>query len=162
MKFLRRHKRLGPGEFPEHVTRAFVRQTLPSATQAEAKRTMEHLRSQGWSEAKLTQFLPYMPIDHGPPPPQMVPEGHVPPPVSVPADVTPDSLDQQLRTMNRQQIRQVVEQLEDRGWSAKEVAVAVLPHLLPQLPPQDADAILANLHELGLSDGEIARLTPRR
>ncbi len=62
--------------------------------------------------------------------------------------------------MDRGQIRLVVEELEGRGWAATEVAVAVLPHLLPKLPPADADAILAGLRELGMTDEELARLGP--
>ena len=50
MSFLRRRKPRQPGEFPESFTRAFVRQTLPSASQAEARSTVEHLRCKGWSE----------------------------------------------------------------------------------------------------------------
>jgi hypothetical protein len=39
-----------------------MRQTLPSATPAQAEAAVRHLRGQGWSEEKLAQFiLPYMP-----------------------------------------------------------------------------------------------------
>ena len=64
--------------------------------------------------------------------------------------------------MDRGQVRLVVEELERRGWPPTRLAVAVLPHLLPKLPPEDVDAILAGLKQLGMTDDEIARLVPRR
>ncbi|MDQ3720967.1 MAG: hypothetical protein M3350_09350 [Actinomycetota bacterium] len=62
--------------------------------------------------------------------------------------------------MDREEIRFVVEELEGRGWPATELALAVLPHLLPKLPPADASAILGGLSELGVSEEELARFAP--
>lgn len=162
MRFLPSRKRRLPGEYPESFTRAFVRQTLPTASPREARSTVAHLRRKGWSEDKLAQYvLPYMPRDEGTAQPQTV-AGGGPEAVSVPARVTSDWLDQQLPAMPPRQIRLVVEELERRGWSAREAAVAVLPHLLAKLPPDDAQAILAGLRELGVSDDEVARLARDR
>lgn len=110
---------------------------------------MQHLRRKGWSEAKLTQYvLPYMP-----PPPD--PGGEA---VSVPSPVSRAWLDQELPTMAPTQIRLVVEELERRGWSARDSALTILPHLLPKLGRDRARAILGGVRELGLTDEEAARL----
>ncbi|HWC25251.1 MAG TPA: hypothetical protein VG474_01585 [Solirubrobacteraceae bacterium] len=158
MGFLRRRRRTPPGEYPEQFTRAFVRLTLPTATPAEARRTVEHLRGKGWSEDKLAEYvLPYMPRDEGRAQPQGA-AGGGPEAVSVPAQVSRAWLDERLPAMTPRQMRLVVEELERRGWSARDAALAVLPHLLPKLPEDDAQAILAGLGELGVSDDEAARL----
>lgn len=162
MTFLRRRKRRTPGEYPESFTRAFVRQTLPTATPGEARRTVEHLRSKGWSEDKLAEHvLPYMP-PAGPAGKLGAATGDGEEAVWVPAPVSRDWLDEQLPAMAPRQIRLVVEELERRGWSAGDAAVAVLPHLLPKLPEDDAQAILAGLDRVGLSDDEVARLARGR
>lgn len=154
MRFRRRRKRPAPGEFSEHVTRAYVRQTLPSATPAEARRTVEHLRGKGWDDEKLSQYvLPYMPRGASP-----VQPGE---PVYVPVPVSRQWLNEELPTFDREQIQHVVEELERRGWSARDVAVAVLPHLLRKLPDDDALAVLAAAKRLGLRDDEVARLARR-
>jgi hypothetical protein len=77
----------------------------------------------------------------------------------MPADVTPAWLDEHLPAMDRRQMRLVVDELERRGWPLATVAMAVLPHLLPKLPADDARAIIAGLAELGMSGEEIARAT---
>jgi hypothetical protein len=157
---MRRRKRPPPGEYPEQFTRAFVRQTLPSATPAQARSTVEHLRGKGWSEAKLAQYvLPYMPPDADPP---RTAAGSAAEDVSVPTPVSAAWLDQQLPVMAPRQIRLVVDELERQGWSARDAAVAVLPHLVPKLAEADARAILAGLERLGLSDDEAARLRSGR
>lgn len=138
-----------------------MQQTLPTCSPAEARAAVEHLRRKGWTEEQLAeQILPYMPrADRWPQ--RRAARGPEPKTVSVPPRVSMDWLDEHLPTMDREQIRLVVEELEQRGWSPTEAAVAVLPHLLPKLPREDADAILAGLKELGMTDGEIARLAPR-
>lgn len=80
------------------------------------------------------------------------------PPVSVPARVSREWLDRTLPAMGREEIQLVVTELERRGWPPADVAVSVLPHLLPKLPAEDANAVLAALGELGLSEKSIARL----
>lgn len=118
------------------------------------------MRRKGWTEEEVAQrILPFMP------PLTPTPEGGEaeavgPRAVSVPPRVSTRWLDRHLPAMDRTQIRLVVEELERRGWPPTDLAVAVLPHLLPKLPHEDADAILAGLKELGLTDGEIARLAP--
>ncbi len=162
MRFPRRSKRPPPGEYPPSFTGGWLRLTLPSASPAEARAVLERMRQRGWSEEEVAeQILPYMPR---PRPDQVDAEARVagPPAVSVPAHVSTAWLDQQLPAMDREQIRLVVEELEQRGWPTTKVAVAVLPHLLPKLPSEDADAILAGLMKLGLSEAEIARLRPPR
>ena len=152
MRF-RRRKRLAPGEYPEHVTRIYVQRTLPTATPGEAQRTLEHLRGKGWSEDKLAQhILPFMP---------RYPEARDGE-VFVPSPVSRQWLDEQLPAMDRGQLRLVVDELERRGWSAKDTAILVLPHLLPKLPDEDALAIVAGLERLGLTEREIGRITRRR
>jgi hypothetical protein len=183
MGFRRRDKRPPPGEYPESFTRAFVRWTLPSATPAQARSTVEHLRRKGWSEVKLAEYvLPFMPpdvdlaprtargiaLDPGSAPAQgsglsgpaevSVPaEFSLPAEVSVPAQVPDGWLDRQLPTMTPKQIRLVVEELERRAWATRDVAMAVLPHLLPKLRVEDADAILAGLREMGVSEDDLVR-----
>lgn len=83
-----------------------------------------------------------------------------PPAVSVPQRASTRWLDAHLPAMDRTQIRLVVEELERRNWPPTDLAIAVLPHLLPKLPPEDATAIVSGLKELGLNNEEIARLTP--
>ena len=137
-----------------------MQQTLPTCSPAEARSAIEHLRSKGWSEDELAaQILPYMPRVDQWPERRGARAGSGA--VSLPPRVSTAWLDQQLPSMDREQIRLVVEELERRGWSSTEAAVAVLPHLLPKLPREDADAILAGLKKLGMTDGEIARLAPR-
>ena len=162
MGFLRRRKQQRvPGEYPESFTRAWVQMTLPSASQAEARSTVEHLRSKGWSEQKLAQYvLPYMPVED---PTKLDYNIHGgPEPVWVPAQVSSAWFEQRLPDMSPAEIRLVVEELERRGWSPGETAVTVLPHLLPKLPEEDAQAIIAGLDRLGLRKDEIARLARGR
>ncbi|HWI09194.1 MAG TPA: hypothetical protein VNT54_16960 [Solirubrobacteraceae bacterium] len=157
MGFLRRRKQRVPGEYPESFTRAWVQRTLPSASQAEAQSTVQHLRAKGWSEQKLAQHvLPYMPVED---PTRLDANIHgAPEAVWVPAQVSSAWFDRRLPEMTPREIRLVVEQLEGRGWSPAQTAVAVLPHLLPKLPEDDARAIVAGLDRLGLRKDEIARL----
>ena len=116
------------------------------------------MRDRGWTEAEIAErILPYMPRI---PPTPARDEALGGRGVSVPAEVTTDWLDRNLPAMDREQIRQVVEELERRGWPTTKVTFTVLPHLLPKLPPADASAILAELRALGLSQDEIARLAP--
>ena len=161
MMFRRRRKRLAPGEFPEHVTRVYVQRTLPTATPGEARRTVEHLRSKGWSEDKLAQhILPFMPrFPHAA---LGSASGDGAEEVFVPLPVSRQWLDEQLPGMDRGQIRLVVDELERRGWSAKDAALLVLPHLLPKLPDEDALAVVAGLERLGLTEREIRIVTRRR
>ncbi len=117
------------------------------------------MRSRGWTEAEVAErILPYMP-------PLSEPAGAGLPAgeargVSVPDEVSTAWLDRHLPAMDRGQIRLVVEELERRGWPPTQLAVEVLPHLLPKLPPADANAILTGLRELGMSEDEVARLAP--
>ena len=137
-----------------------MQQTLPTCSPAEARAAVEHLRRKGWTEEQLAeQILPYMPrVDRWAA--RRAARGPGPKTVSVPPGVSMTWLDEHLPTMDREQIRLVVEELEGRGWPPTEVAVAVLPHLLPKLPAADADAILAGLRELGMTEEELARLSP--
>lgn len=120
------------------------------------------MRDRGWTEAEVAErILPYMPRTPSPPAsthddPQPGGERAI----SVPADVSTAWLDHHLPFMDRGQIRLVVEELERRGWPATKLTLAVLPHLLPKLPPADANAILTELEALGLSKEQIARLAP--
>ncbi len=161
MRFGRRRRRPERGEYPPSFTHGWLRLVLPSASPAEARAILERMRRKGWTEAEVAQrLLPFMP-----PGALASPEGDERPAreargVDVPPRVSTRWLDQQLPAMDRRQIRLVVEELERRGWPPTDLAVAVLPHLLPKLPPEDADAILAGLKELGLAEEEIARLTP--
>lgn len=116
------------------------------------------MRSRGWTEAEVAErILPYMP-----PMPPTAPGGPAraggQETVSVPADVSTAWLDRHLPAMDRRQLRLVVEELERREWPAGELALTVLPHLLPKVPPPDAEAILEGLRELGMTDEEIDRL----
>jgi len=106
------------------------------------------------------RILPFMP-SAPPAPASGDPRVGDPEPIPVPAQVSTAWLDRHLPAMDRGQVRLVVEELERRGWPATELAVAVLPHLLPKLGPADASAILAGLMELGMTEEEIARLAPR-
>jgi hypothetical protein len=165
MRFLRRSNKPKPREereeYPESFTRAWVQATLPSASAAEARSTVEHLRGNGWSDEKLAELvLPYMPRDPrpgmlGPAPDDEAVE------VPVPTHVSPDWLDRHLPEMDPRQLRHVVDELEKRGWSAADAAVAVLPHLLPKLREDDAQAIIDSLPRLGMSEAQIARVARR-
>lgn len=133
---------------------------LPTASAREAQGLLLRMRERGWTEAEIAErILPYMPRV----PPTAAHdealggEGRA---ISVPAEVSTDWLDRHLPAMDREQIRLVVEELERRGWPTTKVTFAVLPHLVPKLPPADAKAILAELSALGLSQEEIARLAP--
>lgn len=159
MRFGRRQKRPEPGEYPPGFTRSFMRQTLPTTSPAEARAVVERMRRKGWTEEEVAELLlPYMP----PPPRGGESEVAAGDAVFVPPRVSTAWLHEHLPAMEREEIRLVVEELERRGWPPMEVALTVLPHLLPKLPPEDSDAILAGLQELGMTDGEIARLAPRR
>lgn len=155
MRFGRRQKRLEPGEYPPSFTRSWMRQTLPTTSPGEARAVVERMRRKGWTDEEVAELLlPYMP----PSPRGGESEASAEDAVFVPARVSSAWLDQHLPAMGREQIRLVVEELERRGWSSMDVALAVLPHLLPKLPPEDSDAILEGLRELGMTDDEIARL----
>lgn len=125
------------------------------------------MRGRGWSEAEVAErILPYMPpagrgeaggAGGDAPPGRGRGRGRG---LTVPVRVSTAWLDRHLPTMDREGIRLVVEELEQRGWTATALAIAVLPHLLPKLPAADATAILEGLRELGLREKEIARLRP--
>lgn len=130
-----------------------MRATLPTTTPLEAQSAIAHLRTKGWTEEELAQkILPYMPPRGASP---SAPGASAPGDPGVPAQVSRDWLDRHLPAMNRGQIRLVVDELERRGWSPAGAAVTVLPHLLPKLPPEDREAILAGLRDLGMSEDEI-------
>lgn len=150
MRLRRRPSRPPPGEYPPSFTHAWLRQTLPSISPAEARAVLRRLRSRGWTEEELAErILPYMP------------RPGASQPARLPRRVTTAWLDRQLPAMDAGEIRQIVDELERRGWRAAELALAVLPHLLPKLGEADADAVLAGLKELGLTEEEVGRLSPR-
>ena len=154
MRFGRRRSRPPRGEYPPSFTHAWISRTLPTASPAEARALLHTMRGRGWTEAEVAErILPYMP-----PAPPGGGRGGGGRALSVPARASTAWLDQQLPAMDREQIRAVVEELEGRGWPAAEVAIAVLPHLLPKLAPVDANAILAGLRELGMTEEELTRL----
>ena len=154
--FRRRQKRPPRGEFPPGFTASFFRQTLPTTSPAEARAALDHLRRKGWTEEEIAeQILPYMPR------PRRPPDGDESRLRYIPAGVSTAWLDRHLPAMDPEGIRRVVDELERRGWSSTDAAVAVLPHLLPKLPPDEVDAILAGLKEIGMSEEDIARLSPR-
>ncbi len=118
------------------------------------------MRERGWTEEEVAErILPYMPRT-----PPATGGGEIrsgaAPAIFVPPKVSSAWLDRTLPGMDREQIRLVIDELERRGWPATDVTVAVLPHLLPKLGRADADAILGGLRELGMTDEELARLTP--
>ena len=175
MRFRRRRSRRVRGEYPPSFTHAWIRRTLPTASPAEARALLDTMRRRGWTEAEVAErIMPYMPP--GPPAPSGgearagearagaaragAARTGAAPAVSVPARVSTAWLDRHLPAMDREAIGLVVEELERRGWPATELAVTVLPHLLPKLSPADANAILAGLGALGMTAEEIARLAP--
>ena len=161
VRFRSRRSRPPRGEYPPSFTHAWIRRTLPTASPSEARALLHTVRRRGWTEADVAErILPFMPSA---PPAQASGEPRVgePEAIPVPAQVSTAWLDRHLPAMDRGQARLVVEELERRGWPATELAVAVLPHLLPKLGPADASAILAGLMELGMTEEEIARLAPR-
>jgi hypothetical protein len=158
MRFGRSRKSNRPpaGEYPRQFTEQFMQRTLPTTSPLEAQSAIAHLRTKGWTEEELAQkILPYMPR---PGSFAATPGAATPAGPAVPAQISRDWLDRHLPAMDRGQIRLVVDELERRGWSPGQAAVAVLPHLLPKLPPEDAQAILAGLRELGMSEAEIASI----
>lgn len=149
-------------EYPERFVKGWMALTLPSATPAEAASAVSHLRSKGWTEQQLAEFiLPYMPRDPPSPAPLRA-QAQAARPVSLPASVTTAWLDEHLPAMDRRQLRLVVDELERRHWPSGTVAMAVLPHLLPKLPAEDRRAVVVGLVDLGMSDEEIARATTAR
>ena len=56
-----------PGEYPERFVKAWMATTLPTTTPAEAASAVDHLRSKGWTEEQVAEFiLPYMPREAEP------------------------------------------------------------------------------------------------
>lgn len=190
MRWRRRAKPApAPGEYPESFVKGFMARTLGSTTPTEAASAVRHLRTKGWTEEQLAEFiLPYMPRGTPAPaqtqtrtpaapaqtPPSTPPEAPpdrmptepataAPPDrageLSLPPEVTRPWLDQHLPALDRYQLRRVVDELEHRGWPSGRVALVVLPHLLPKLTGDDARAIVAGLADLGMSEEEIARAT---
>lgn len=150
------------GEYPESFVKGWMALTLPSATPAEAASALSHLRGKGWTEQQLAEFiLPYMPREpRSPAGRDAQAEGAQAD--RLPAGVTTAWLDEHLPAMDHGELRAVVDELERRGWPSGTVAMAVLPHLLPKLPAEDARAVVAGLARLGMTDEEIARATTRR
>ncbi|MGI8945177.1 MAG: hypothetical protein ACR2GL_02910 [Thermoleophilaceae bacterium] len=136
--------------YPTTFTEGWTRRTLQSASPAEADKVLAKLRRDGWTEQQLAdRVLPYMP-----------PAAPSPAVASIPPEVSRAWLDEHLGGMEREEITRVVEELERQGWSTPDIGLVVMPHLLPKLPPEDAEAILAELGKLGLTDDEIAELRP--
>ena len=161
MRWRRARSKRVPGEYPESFVKAWMAQTLPTTTPAEAESAVRHLRSKGWSEQQLAEFiLPYMPREDGSPA-ALRARALEAPPIELPPVVSADWLDERLPALDRGQIRLVVDELERRGWSRGTVAMAILPHLLPKLPAADAQAVVAGLARLGMTEEEIARATTR-
>jgi hypothetical protein len=147
------------GEYPESFVKRWMAVTLPSTTPAQAASAVRHLRSTGWTEEQIAEFiLPYMPPDVGPRA-MAGAQGERVQAISLPSDVTTTWLDEHLPALDRRQLRLVVDELERRGWATGTVAMAVLPHLLPKLPAEDARAVVSGLADLGMTDEEIARAT---
>lgn len=148
-------------EYPESFVKGWMALTLPSATPAEAASALSHLRGKGWTEQQLAEFiLPYIPREpRSPAARDARAEGAQAP--ALPPGVTIAWLDQHLPAMDRRELRRVVDELERRGWPSGTVAMAVLPHLLPKLPAEDARAVVAGLAQLGMTSEEIARATTR-
>lgn len=120
------------------------------------------MRARGWTEAEVAErILPFMPPTAASAGSGEDASSGGTPAVSLPGRVSTAWLDRHLPPMGREEMSAVVEELERRGWAAGDLAVAVLPHLLPKLPPADANAILAGLTELGMTEDEVARLAPR-
>jgi hypothetical protein len=179
MRWRRRAKPArAPGEYPESFVKGFMARTLGSTTPTEAASAVRHLRTKGWTEEQLAEFiLPYMPrgtpapAQTTPSTPPEAPPDRMPtepataaPPdrageLSLPPEVTRPWLDQHLPALDRYQLRRVVDELEHRGWPSGRVALVVLPHLLPKLTGDDARAIVAGLADLGMSEEEITRAT---
>ena len=64
---LRPKPKRAPGEYPERFVKAWMATTLPTTTPAEAASAVAHLRSKGWTEDQVAEFiLPYMPREAGP------------------------------------------------------------------------------------------------
>ncbi|MDQ6804288.1 MAG: hypothetical protein M3065_04845 [Actinomycetota bacterium] len=164
----RKPKRV-PGEYPESFIRGFMARALPSASPAEAAGAVRHLRSKGWTEEQLAEFiLPYMPRGaqaaqvskrQAAPGPGAKPRPAAPAEAVLPPEVTRPWLDQHLPALDRYQLRRVVDELEHRGWPTGTVALVVLPYLLPKLPDDDARTIVAGLADLGMTEEEIGRVT---
>lgn len=156
----RRRARPPRGEYPPSFTHAWIRGTLPTASPAEARALLHTMRQKGWTEAEVAQrILPYMPVSLPIRASGDAPAGRGQG-VSVPAPVSTAWLDRHLPAMDRGQIRLVVEELERRGWPATRLAMAVVPHMLPKLSTADANALRAGLRELGMTEGELDRLSP--
>jgi hypothetical protein len=162
MRWRRRPKpKRVPGEYPESFVKGWMALTLPSATPVEAASAVRHLRSKGWTEQQLAEFiLPYMPRDARAPT-ALGAQAEGAQGISLPSGVTTAWLDRHLPAMDRRQLRLVVDELERRRWPSGTVAMAVLPHLLPKLPAEDARAVVVGLADLGMTDEEIARATTR-
>lgn len=161
MRWRRAKPKRIPGEYPESFVKAWMAQTLPTTTPAEAESAVSHLRTKGWSEQQLAEFiLPYMPREDRSPA-ALRARAVEAPPIGLPPLVSTDWLDAHLPALDRRQIRLVVDELERRGWSPGTVAVTVLPHLLPKLAAEDAQAVVAGLARLGMTEEEIARATTR-
>lgn len=162
MRWLRSKPKRIAGEYPESFVQAWMAQTLPTTTPAEADSAVRHLRSKGWSEQQLAELiLPYMPREERSPA-ALRARAVEQPPIELPPVVSTDWLDARLPALDRGQIRLVVDELERRGWPPGTVALAVLPHLLPKLPAEDAQGVVAGLARLGMTEEEIARVSVAR
>ena len=159
MRWRRSKRKRICGDYPDSFVRRWMAHTLPSATPAEAASAVGHLRSTGWTAQQLAEsILPYLPRDTWPP--AAGPEDRADA-TRLPPNVTSAWLQQHLPSLDRRELRCVVDELERRGWPSGAVAAAVLPHLLPKLSAEDARAVVAGLAELGLTDEEMSRATAR-
>ncbi len=111
-----------------------------------------------------------------------------PPRGEYPPSFTHAWIRQTLPTASAPEARALLQTMRDRGWTETEVAERILPYMppmppapasgdapageagavsvlarvsavLPKLPPADANALLAGLRELGMTEEEIARLS---
>lgn len=62
--------------------------------------------------------------------------------------------------MSPEGIQEVMGVLEARGWSARDLNVLVMPHLLPKLSPDEASAVREGLRNAGMTEHEMGILTP--
>lgn len=128
---------------PTRFTQTWIEQTFPTLAQEDITPVLRAMARRGWTEDDFRERVyPHLP------------------PLDLPPEVTPEWLHEQLPRRTLSEVKGALDELEDRGWPAVDLATSVLPYLIAKAPQAEVEGIVADLRARGLTDPEIRGLAP--